>query len=148
MDAKDELIIEELGNNARATSSQIAKKTRIPIATVNRRIRQLSSEGVISRFTITLNHEKIGKTLLAYIFVRLDHKAMKDSKIGVDDVLKKISRVEEIEDINLLAGEEDMLIKLRAKDTKDLDRLIIQTLRDIPGIAATRTVVVMREVKN
>ena len=63
LDQKDKKILQILKENANLTTSQIAKKTAIPITTVHNRIKKLNKEKVIKNYTLNLDFEKIGKPL-------------------------------------------------------------------------------------
>ena len=51
MDKKDKTILELLNENSKLTTSQISKKTIIPITTVHNRIKKLEKEGIITGYT-------------------------------------------------------------------------------------------------
>ena len=55
---KDRKILDVLKKNAKLTTSQISKKTNIPITTVHNRIKKLEQQEIIKGYTIVLNQEK------------------------------------------------------------------------------------------
>ncbi len=51
-------------------------------------------------------------------------------------------------DCNLVAGDFDYLLKIRARDMNDFNKLHGEQLIALPGVRQTRTFFVMKEVKN
>jgi len=80
MDKKDLEIIEVLKRHSDYTTRQIAKKTLLPITTIHNRIRKLKEEGIIKRFTIELDHKKVGNSFVVYILVSANLPLLKQKK--------------------------------------------------------------------
>jgi len=53
--------------------------------------------------------------------------------------MKDLFKLPEISDINHQYGEYNLLSKVQAKDSKDLDTLIFEKVRSITGVIATET---------
>ncbi|MBU1886168.1 Lrp/AsnC ligand binding domain-containing protein, partial [Candidatus Micrarchaeota archaeon] len=54
---------------------------------------------------------------------------------------------EEIEDIGAIAGEFDLIVKIRVAGIKELDEFVFNYLRKFPTITQTQTLIVMRNWK-
>ena len=67
LDEIDVKIIEMLQKNSRLSSSMIAKKVGVSTPTVIRKIGRLEANGVIERFAVVVNHNKLGYKVLARI---------------------------------------------------------------------------------
>ena len=80
MDEKDRRILEILREHADYSTRQIAKKTLIPYTTINNRIQKLKKEGVIKKFTIEPDYDKIGRGFLVYILISVDLQFLKQKK--------------------------------------------------------------------
>lgn len=143
IDEKDKAIIELLTQNAELTTSQISKKTRIPITTVHNRIKRMKKRGIIKNFTVNLDYEKLGKPLTSYILLTV---AYTSSKVTQQAIGKKIRTIEGVESVSIVTGTTDMLLKVRIASMKDLSTLITKGLRQIEGVDKTQTLVVMEEV--
>lgn len=59
----------------------IAKLVKIPPSTVYDRVRNLSKKGIIKRYTIEIDSEKVGKPVSAYILISVDPAVIKAKKI-------------------------------------------------------------------
>lgn len=141
LDEKDQKILETLKERAELTTSQISKKTRVPITTVHNRIRKMKEEGVIKNYTVNLNFEKIGKPLKAFILITVNQTRFTQSQIG-----KEIKSVEGIESVDIVTGATDIVAQARVKDMHFLNELITNKIRKIEGIDKTQTLMVLEEI--
>ncbi len=58
------------------------------------------------------------------------------------DIVKALSDLPEIEDINELYGEWDIIIKASVATIEDLDALLSEKMRKIEGVTLTSTMIV------
>ncbi|MCD6590982.1 MAG: Lrp/AsnC family transcriptional regulator [Candidatus Aenigmarchaeota archaeon] len=145
LDEKDRKIIELLKERGDLTVRQIASKLGLPITTAHNRIKRLKSLGVIKRFTISVDHKKIGKGLSAYVLVTIDSKYMKHFRMSQHDLIKQLARLEFVERADIVTGDIDIILLVRVRDVEELDRVIVDKLRDIQGIEKTQTLVILKE---
>lgn len=146
LDDKDLKILELLRANARMTTSEMFKELGMPQTTIHNRIKRMKKSGVIKRFTIDLDRKKIGKSLVAYILITVSYRTSKGQKISQFDVAKMIQVLPEVEDVSIVTGDIDMIVKVALGDVDELNDFIIYKLRDIDGIEKTVTSVVLSEV--
>lgn len=143
MDDIDQKIILELEKDSRVSTSKIAKRTGIPQTTVHYRIKKLVEEKVIERYTVILNPEKIGKSILAYVLVLYDTQAMKDSNYRYEETANGIKAIPGVEEFAYTTGQYDIILKVTAGSVKELSSVVLERLRKIPGVLRTETLVVM-----
>ena len=67
-------------------------------------------------------------------------------KLRQEDIAKTIKKLEEVEEVNIMTGITDILIKVRIKDIDQLNTFVIDKLRNIEGIDKTQTMLVLSEV--
>ena len=146
LDEKDIKILELLKENSKLTTSQISKKTNTPITTVHNRIKKLKHLSIIKNFTISIDHEKIGKPLTAYILLTVNQNISPNKKVSQKEIGKKIKLFEDVESVDIVTGAIDMLIKARVKTMHDLNNLITDKLRKIDGVDKTQTMMVLEEI--
>src|SRR5580698_1510029 len=70
-DAVDEKMLAELGRNSRISASELASIVGLTRQAVTERMERLRSAGVIRRFTLALDPEKIGLDVRAYIAITM-----------------------------------------------------------------------------
>ncbi len=139
LDHIDKKILEILQNNAKTPYSQIAEALGISEATVHLRIKKLLKLGVIKRFQAIIDPEKVGKNVLAIIAIT----AVPQKYNKVLEELKKMSDIYEIYDVT---GEYYTITKVRVNSREELASLI-DKIGDIDGVESTRTMYVLRVVK-
>jgi DNA-binding Lrp family transcriptional regulator len=79
-------------------------------------------------------------TVKAYILVNV-------STGTEDEVCKALVEFDEVEEVATIYGEYDAIIKVAAKDMKNLDDFITSQLRSLPNIFMTSTMIIAREHK-
>ncbi len=145
MDEKDEQILSLLQENSKLRTHQISKKTRIPVTTVHNRMKKMESDGIIKKYTIAVNHKKIGKSLLAFILATVNYAIPSGKIIPQESVAKKVKALG-AEDVFIVTGGTDLLIKIRARDVDELNTFIVDKLRTVEGIDKTQTMIVLNEI--
>jgi len=86
LDKKDLKILEILKENSKLTTSQIYKKTNIPITTVHNRIKKLENLGIIRSYTLKLDYNKLGKPITGFILVTINYILPDGTKIKQEHV--------------------------------------------------------------
>ena len=147
-DEKDLEILKLLKDNSRLTSRQISKKTRIPITTIHNRIKKLEENGIIKNFTLNLDYKKLGQPILAYILININYTLPTGGKISQEDIAKKIRVLSNVEEVNMVTGGMDMMLKSRFANIEELYDFIITKLRTIDGIDKTQTLIVLKSVNH
>ncbi|HSU73289.1 MAG TPA: Lrp/AsnC family transcriptional regulator [Candidatus Binatia bacterium] len=144
-DDKDLRILELLKENSNATSSKISKKLNIPITTVHNRIKKLQQTGVIQHYTVELDYKKLEKGMLAYVLVNVVYTLPSGKKIHQENVARDIKKIG-AEEVSIVAGGADIMVKVRAKDVEDLNDFVVKKLRSIDGVDKTQTMIVLQSV--
>ncbi|NJE11848.1 Lrp/AsnC family transcriptional regulator [Thermococcus sp. LS2] len=143
LDRIDLRLLEELKENARENIATLSKKLGIPRTTVHYRIKKLVEEGIIERFTIKPNYKKLNLGTTAFILARYDP----DSGLSQREVAERVANIKGVYEVHIIAGEWDLLIKVRAPSAEDIGKIVIDKLREIKGIDQTVTMVSFVTVK-
>ncbi|MCI0504432.1 Lrp/AsnC family transcriptional regulator [Candidatus Micrarchaeota archaeon] len=138
IDKTDTAIIGILKDNARLSVRQISKKCGVPSATVHKRMLKLENEGVIERYSAVINKAKLGKETIAYVLVRIKPEA------DYTSMMEQVEKREEVEDMSALAGQFDLILKIRVRSIPELDAFVMRYLRKFKEVAQTQTLVVFR----
>ncbi|WP_139692143.1 Lrp/AsnC family transcriptional regulator [Sporolactobacillus terrae] len=140
MDKLDRRLLQSLMKNGRATWSDLAAEIEMSSPAVAERVRRLEDKGVIRAYEAVLDPELVGNTCTAFVAVTLEQMDQRAAFLDLIDTLP------EVQECHHIAGDYDYLIKIRARNTKDLDRLISAELKRLPGLR-TRTTIVMNSLK-
>jgi len=135
LDEKDWKIIEELQEDSRQSTVDIARKTRIPRVTVHDRIHKMKKSGVIGKFTITLDGTKIGKPTVVFVMVR----ALPNQQADQQKVAQAIAKLPEVLEAYAVAGEWDFLVKIRSGSIETAGSVVVSKIRQVTGVERTFT---------
>jgi DNA-binding Lrp family transcriptional regulator len=100
--------------------AKIAKKIKEPSTTIHYYIKKLEKESAIKTYKAVFNYGKINEGFCAYLFIKLTSKAGADP----DKLLGELSRYEEVESADILAGEWDIILKIRTKNQDEYYRVL------------------------
>ncbi|MFA5108851.1 MAG: Lrp/AsnC family transcriptional regulator [Candidatus Micrarchaeia archaeon] len=139
---KDMAILQLLIDDSSLTKKQIAKTLGIPLTTVHNRISHLEKDGIIEGYRAKPNWKKLGFGIAAFINITINYSSKGYSQ---EDTARKISQLDGVDSVSIVAGTYDIVAKVRKKDTDELNTFIINNLRKIPGIDKTTTVVILKE---
>lgn len=141
MDAIDYAILNELEENGRASASEISKKVNLSIPAVAERIRKMEQAEVIQQYTVKINRDKIGKRLLAFIFVNIDKTE------DIENFKSVIVQHDCVLECHHVAGKYDYLLKVVAEDTQALENFLSKSLKKIKGVSSTNTIIALITLK-
>ena len=143
VDSKDLAILEALKEDSRASIKKIGKKTGLPTTTVHNRIKKLKQDKVIRRYTVDVDHRKLGKEVSALISITMDYKALREKGQNTADLVNKISAFPFVEFLHTVTGTTDIMVKARVKNMSELNKFVMGELRNYNGIEKTTTMVIM-----
>ena len=146
VDKKDMLVLQALKHNAKASIAKISKETGLPGTTVHNRVKKLLQEGVIKGYTIKIDNKKIGKNLVAYVAITVDYNQIREKNLTMRDLTKKIGKLPFVEEISLVTGQTDVVVKARVKNIDELNEFVMQEVRNYDGVEKTQTMVILKEV--
>ncbi len=144
MDEKDEKILELLQEDGRMTNVDLARAVEMTPSAMLERVRKLEERGLIKGYMALIDPHALELGLLAFIFVRVaDEYALEQSERTADGLAALPSVLE----VHHLAGEDCFLVKVRARDTDDLYRILKEEFEQFKNIRSTRTTIVLKTVK-
>ena len=133
-------IIDILGKDSSMPFVEIAKQIGISDATVHLRVRRLKDEGVINKFTLSLDNDLLGYDHLAFIGINI-RPGFTDQTIG------ELSNFEEVLEIHEMHGRFDLFLKIRAKDLNHIRDIMENKIRKLPNILETELMTVLKTKK-
>jgi Lrp/AsnC family leucine-responsive transcriptional regulator len=145
LDEKDAKIIEILQKDGRASNVELARAVELTPSATSERLRKLEERGLIKGYTALLNPHALGLGLLAFIFIRVDDP--EDLLMREEGTAEELAALPSVLELHHLAGEDCFLVKVRAKDTDDLYRILRDELGRFKAIRSTRTTIVLKTVK-
>ena len=132
MDELDLKIIKILSENADITTTAIKKEINLSIPAINKRIQALKKSGIIKQFTVLTDGKKVGKPIIAYVFIVLQ------SSDYMDSLLEYANTNADILECSAITGEYDCLLKVCAESIEQLDEKLMY-LKKHKGIIKSNT---------
>ena len=136
MDELDYKILTCLKENARENATNIGNRINLSTSAVIERIKKLEASGLIQQYTTILNQELLGRELMAFISVRLEHPKFYEKFVDM------INADNSVAECYYIAGDFDFIVKVITKTGKKLEE-ILNYVKSIDGVSLTRTSVVL-----
>jgi Lrp/AsnC family transcriptional regulator for asnA, asnC and gidA len=133
-------IMDILSRDSSTPFVEIAKQIGISDATVHIRVRRLISEGVINKFTISVDNDLLGYDHLAFIGINVEPGF-------ADEAIYELSSLEEVLEVHEMHGTFDLLLKIRAKDLDQMREVVENKIRKLPRILETELMTVLKTRK-
>ena len=134
MDEKDKQIIKLLKDDSRAGYADIGSKISLSEGAVRKRIKTLTDEGVIRKFTV-----KVGVAEGAQAITLL----ATNPAYPTVEVSKKIMEIPNVETIYEVTGEYDIIAVISGMNVTEVNECI-EKIRRVEGIMKTNTMIVLR----
>jgi len=135
-DETDLAILRALQANARATYTEVGRAVGLSAPSVHDRVQRLEQRGVIRGYHAELDPDALGLTVLALVSV------LPSDNGNTEAMAEAFAAVEHVEAAYAVAGEESHVLVVRTGSMAELSE-VLQRLRDVGGVARTRTAVVL-----
>ncbi len=136
IDSVDRKIVDLLRADARRTIRDIATHIGLTVAPVKRRIDRLEAAGVIEGYTVRVNEAKVGVGIEAVVELRVL------GDMDLNTITSFSSQIPEVREVLTIAGDPDALVRVRAENIHDLQR-VVNLLRTGGKVTSTKTLVVL-----
>jgi Lrp/AsnC family transcriptional regulator, leucine-responsive regulatory protein len=147
LDEKDHYILTLIQENSKLTANQIAKKINCPITTVFAKIKRMEEMGIIKQYRAILSAQKLNLGTGAFILAAVSYRTKDNTPITQREVAEEIARLPEVQEVHIITGDWDLLVKLRAENVEAVGKFVVDKLRRISGLEKTLTCMVFETVK-
>ena len=148
LDKRDVKILKLLQRNCKMTAKEIAKKIGSPITTVYAKIKRMEELGIIKQYKAILDSKKLDKGTTAFILVSFAYRpGGREKPLSQREVAEQIAIFPEVQEVHIITGSWDILIKVKADHVDTLGKLVMDKLRMIEGIENTLSCIVYETVK-
>ena len=141
MDETDIKLVDLLQRDGRATQHELAKAVGLSQPSVAERIRKLEERGIITGYVARVDGARLGCDITAFVGVGIEHPKY------FEGFAKKVLGLEEVLECHRVAGEDSYMLKVKTRNPRTLDRLLVQVIRIIPGVTRTQTTIVLTSIK-
>jgi DNA-binding Lrp family transcriptional regulator len=143
IDDVDRRILILLHRDARMPNSALADAVGIAPSTCHGRVRRLHEIGVIRGFHADIDPAAIGLSLQAMISVNLQANA----RAKIRNFIAQIRKKPQVMDVYFLAGADDFILHVAARDTEDLRAFVVENLNADTDVAGTQTSLIFEHLR-
>jgi Lrp/AsnC family leucine-responsive transcriptional regulator len=133
--ANDARILAVLQRDGRRPYTDLGAEVGMTGPSAHERVKKLEARGVIQGYAAVVDPRALGYDVLAFSWI-----TQAPGTTG-HDLTEAFAAIPEIEECHHITGEADYLIKVRARDTRDLER-VLRLVQATPNVFQTETDVV------
>jgi Lrp/AsnC family leucine-responsive transcriptional regulator len=123
----DARILDVLQRDGRRPYADLGADVGMSGPSAHERVKKLEGRGVITGYAAVVDPRAIGYDVLAFSWITQAPGTI------AHDLTEAFAGIPEIEECHHITGEADYLIKVRARDTRDLERVLrrVQSTQDV-----------------
>lgn len=127
IDPTDARILDILQRDARRSYAEIGAEVGMSGPSAHERVKKLEARGILRGSMAQVNPDAVGLGVLAFMWITQAPGSV------ADDLSDAFAGIAEVEACHRIAGEADYLLKIRAGDTADLERVVrrVQATRHV-----------------
>ena len=137
LDEIDRKILRLLIVDSQMSLTAMGEQVNLSTTALHHRIKSLKKKKVIKKFTIALSENFYDSHVSCFV------KVIKFKKSSID-LAQKLKAIPEVESCYSVAGEESLLLKVRAKSAKDF-QTVLELINKIEGIERTISNLIIEE---
>lgn len=131
LDEPDERLIASMRKNPRASITNLARMTRMARGTVQTRLANMETRGVITGHGPDLDADEIGYSVVAFTTLAINQG-------GHDSLILQLAEIGEVLEVHVITGSGDLLCRIAARSNDHLHELI-QRVVAMPEVSRTDT---------
>jgi Lrp/AsnC family transcriptional regulator, leucine-responsive regulatory protein len=120
LNTNDARILEILQRDGRRPYADLGAEVGMSGPSAHERVKKLEARGAIRGYAAIVDPAAVGLGILAFTWIT------QAPGTAATDLTDDLAAIPEIEECHHITGEADYLIKVRARDTRDLERILRQ----------------------
>ncbi len=146
LDSGDVKILRIIQENCRLTAREISDRTGLPVTTVFAKIKRIERLGLVKGYHAVLSAKELGAGTTAFILASFAYKS-EEKVVSQRKVAKEIASFPDVQEVHIIAGEWDILLKVRGRDVESIGKYVVDRLRLVKGVERTLTCLVFESEK-
>jgi Lrp/AsnC family leucine-responsive transcriptional regulator len=143
MDATDHAILSHLQEDGRLPNAALAERVHLSPSPCLRRLKRLERDGAIRGYRAILDRRQIGLDLTVFVEVKVtSHSSRRAEEFG-----NAVAAIDAIVGCYIVAGQADFLLEVVVPDLAAYERLLLETLMELPGVTDVRSNIAIRTIK-
>jgi Lrp/AsnC family transcriptional regulator for asnA, asnC and gidA len=141
LDEIDTRILELLEEDARRSFTGMAEKLKVSESSIRKRVSALQKEGVIKKFTIKVDHAKLGLNTVAIVGIDVDSDKMLE-------IAQELCDFKEVKCVATSSGDHMIMLEVWAKNGRELNNLISEKIGKIDGVRQICPALILEKLKD
>jgi len=141
VDDFDLALLRELASDARQSQRALARAIEMSAPAVADRLARLERSGVIRGYRVDIDWAALGYPMVVYVAVTAG------AGMDLTEIIKAIKAVPEAEDMSVVTGGLDLLVRFRVRDHAHLRELLLTEIFTIDGVQRTETFLSLADVE-
>ena len=143
LDPLDRRILRELQRDGSIRNDVLAEKVGLSSSPTLRRVRALEQAGYVRSYVALLNPDRLGLGVRVLVEIRLTVQ----DRNALDRFEKAASAIPEVIECMTVLGDWDYVLVVVARDIEDYQRVLLDRLAKLPGVANYKSTLIVRDVK-
>ncbi|SEG48198.1 Lrp/AsnC family transcriptional regulator [Flavobacterium urumqiense] len=144
LDAIDKKLLFLLQSDSKKTTKELSLKLNLSVTAVYERIKKLEREGIIDKYIVLVNRNKIEKGFVVFCHLKL----MQHTKEFISQFEKEVVQLDEVLECFHVSGDYDYILKICLKDMQEYREFMVTKLTTLQHIGSTHSTFMIGEVKN
>ena len=141
VDELDLALLRALAADARQSQRSLARQIEMSPPAVADRLARLERSGVIRGYRVDIDWAALGFPVVVYLAVTAG------AGMDLSEIIQAISALPEAEDMSVVTGSLDLLVRLRVRDHTHLRQLLLTRIFQIAGVQRTETLLSIADVE-
>lgn len=143
LDRFDRAILGILRDHGRISIADLARRIGLSKSPTQARLKRLETDGIITGYRAMVDPIRLGLDHVAFVEIRLSDT--REAALAAFNAA--VTRIGEIEQVHLIAGNFDYLVKVRTGNMAHYRTVLAEKISTLPHVSSTSTYVAMQAVK-
>jgi Lrp/AsnC family transcriptional regulator, leucine-responsive regulatory protein len=143
LDSTDRRILRELQRDGSIRNDVLAERVGLSPSPTLRRVKALEEAGYVQAYVALLDPDRLGLGVRVLIELRLTVQ----DRDALDRFEKDVISIPEVVECMTVLGDWDYVLTVVARDIEDYQRILLDRLAKLPGVANYKSTLVVRDVK-
>lgn len=144
LDNTDKKLLKLIQEDSKRTTKELSLKLNLSVTAVYERIKKLEREGVIEKYVVLLNRNKIQKGFVVFCHLKL----MQHTKEFISQFEKEVVQLNEVLECFHVSGDYDYILKICVENMEEYREFMVTKLTNLQHIGSTHSAFMIGEVKN
>jgi Lrp/AsnC family transcriptional regulator, leucine-responsive regulatory protein len=143
MDLVDRQMLQILQRDGRISNAALAEQLHLSPSPCLRRLRALEREGLITGYRAELDRERLGLGLTLFVELKVEGHSERNAAA----ISEALATTPEVISAHIVSGSADFLLEVVVTDLRDYERLLFDTLLNLPNVSDVRSNFALRAIK-